>query len=251
MKLRALTLRAFARYASLAVGLIAVSSLAHARPVDGAQQDLALAMSRHMKMTTLRPIQPGDQQRADAIVAAARKVMERYTDYRKALASGYAILLPGARQSVYHFSRYPDFQENTIHFDPDKPASLLYARVPDPAVRYKLVGVMYTAPYEATEEELNRRVPLSIGRWHMHTNLCVPPVGHSAEMNGDDAKFGVRGSIVTADACQAAGGRFLPHYLGWMVHVYAFETDPSRIWVSGMDDEHGMQHDTMMPSMTM
>jgi hypothetical protein len=39
--------------------------------------------------------------------------------------------------------------------------------------------------------------------------------------------------------------------LGWMVHVYAYETGPARIWVSGMDDEHGMQHDTMMPSMTM
>ena len=85
----------------------------------------------------------------------------------------------------------------------------------------------------------------------MHINICAPPAGRSAEMNGDDASSASVGSIVTADACQAAGGQFNPHFLGWMVHVYAFETDPARIWVSGMDDERGMQHDTLMPSMTM
>jgi hypothetical protein len=35
-----------------------------------------------------------------------------------------------------------------------------------------------------------------------------------------------------------------------MVHVYPFETDPAKIWASGMGDEHGMQHDAM-PEMPM
>ena len=110
---------------------------------------------------------------------------------------------------------------------------------------------MYSAPEDASEDELNRRVPLSFGRWHLHTNLCIPSAGQKADMDSPDAKFGIRGSIDTEAACKAAGGRFLPHYLGWMVHVYAYETNPARIWISGMDDEHGMQYDTMMPGMTM
>ena len=87
---------------------------------------------------------------------------------------------------------------------------------------YKLVGVMYTAPYRASEEELNRRVPLSIARWHLHTNLCLPPAGGKADVLGTSAKFGLQGSIITAQACGEAGGTFLPHIFGWMVHVYPF-----------------------------
>jgi len=68
---------------------------------------------------------------------------------------------------------------------------------------------------------------------------------------GPDAKFGLQGSIVTAAACQAAGGSFLPHLFGWMVHVYPYEADPAKIWAAGMDDDHGMQHDTMPAGMDM
>jgi len=38
---------------------------------------------------------------------------------------------------------------------------------------------------------------------------------------------------------------FVPRIFGWMVHVYPYETDPAKIWAAGMDDKHGMQHDTM------
>jgi len=160
-------------YSVLAASFVGALCFVHVRQVYGAgqDQDMAKDMAAHMQMTALRPIQPGDQLRADAIVAAARKVMDRYADYRKALADGYAIFLPGVKQPVYHFTHDADFHENTVHFDPDRPTSLLYVRLPSPGPRYKLVGVMYGTP----EDELNRRVPLSIARWHVHTNLCVPP----------------------------------------------------------------------------
>ena len=51
-------------------------------------------MAGHMYMTSLRPQQPGDQQKADAVVAAAKQAMAPYEDYRKALADGYTIFLP-------------------------------------------------------------------------------------------------------------------------------------------------------------
>jgi hypothetical protein len=220
-----------------------------------AQSHSSDAMAGHMQMTSLRPGQPGDKERAAAIVAAARKAADPYKDYHKALEDGYAIFLPEVKQNVYHFTNYARAYRNRIDFDPSRPTSLLYEKVPAKAgveLGYKLVGVMYTAPYGVSDDELNRRVPLSIARWHLHTNLCVPARGieDDEDIMGTNPKFGLQGSITTASACRAAGGRFMPHLFGWMVHVYPYETDPKKTWASGMDDEHGMQHDAM-PGMPM
>jgi hypothetical protein len=115
---------------------------------------------------------------------------------------------------------------------------------------YKLIGVMYMARYDATDEQLNARIPLSIAQWHVHLNMCVPP--HPEERNWlvGDPTFGLSGSITTAEACSAAGGYFMPHLSGWMVHVYPFETDPAKVWGAGIDDDHGMEHNSM-PGMKM
>lgn len=214
------------------------------------------AMAGHMDMTALRALQPGDKQRATAIVAAARKAAEPYMDYRKALADGFSIFLPEIKQNVYHFTNNARAYRNNMDFDPLRPTSLLYEKVAAKGggqSGYKLVGVMYTAPYEVSEEELNRRVPLSIARWHLHTNLCMPLDADSddGDIIGMNPKFGLLGSITTANACRAAGGKFSHHVFGWMVHVYPFEKDPAKVWASGMEDEHGMQHDIMPAGMPM
>src|SRR5689334_1208605 len=47
------------------------------------------AMAGHVLITPLRPKQPGDEEKARAVVARAKAMMERYKDYRKALADGY------------------------------------------------------------------------------------------------------------------------------------------------------------------
>ncbi len=60
-------------------------------------------------------------------------------------------------------------------FDPDQPPALLYTKIDGPSPAYQLVGVMYTARYGATDEELDARIPLSIAQWHVHLNMCVPP----------------------------------------------------------------------------
>src|SRR6202521_3253065 len=46
-------------------------------------------MGPHMKMTALRPPQPGDAERAQQVVEAARKTSSKYVDYHAALADGY------------------------------------------------------------------------------------------------------------------------------------------------------------------
>src|ERR1700744_1042125 len=161
-------------------------------------------MSGHMYMTSLRPLKPGDQQKADAVVAAAKTAMAPYQDYRKALADGYEIFLPNVPQSQYHFTKYEYGREARSHFDPLKPTSLLYRKTANGS--YKLVGAMYTDRVEANEDELNRRIPLSIGRWHQHTNFCKAPAGQKSAYFGPDAKFGLLGSITTQESCDGSGG---------------------------------------------
>jgi hypothetical protein len=184
-------------------------------------------MGPHMHMTRLRELRPGDQERADAVVAAARKVGERYVDYHTALADGFKIFLPNVPQKMYHFTNYRYAFEAAFWFNPDHPTSLLYEKHGDD---YKLIGVMYTAPKRATPDELDKRIPLSIARWHAHVNLCLPPDDKKNEAWGPHPRFGLNGSISTREECEDAGGRFIPQIFGWMVHVYPFEKDPAQIW---------------------
>ena len=207
-------------------------------------------MSGHMYMTVIRSPRAGDQRKADEVVGAAKAAMAPYQDYRKALSDGYKIFLPDVPQSQYHFTNYQYGIEARAHFDPLKPTSLLYKKTTDGG--YKLVGAMYTDRVDATEEELNDRIPLSISHWHQHINFCKAPTGQKAAYFGPEAKFGLRGSITTKEACESAGGQFYPHIFGWMVHVYPYETEPKNIW-STNDDDQG--HDNMdrspMPGMKM
>jgi hypothetical protein len=210
----------------------------------------AINMGPHMSMTKLRPLAPGDQVRADAILAAAKKAAERYRDYRKAEADGYAIFMPDQRQNVYHFIRESSNLGDKDRFNPDQPPALLYSKIEGPNPGYKLVGVMYMARYGATDDELNARIPLSIAQWHVHMNMCVPPRPEERNWLMEDPTFGLSGSITTADACAAAGGYFKPHLSGWMVHIYPFETDPAKVWGAAMADDHGTEHKSM-PGMKM
>jgi len=179
----------------------------------------------HLRITARRPEQPGDRQRAAAIVEALRPAVAKYRDYHVALQHGYEIFLPDVQQPVYHFNNFMQAYAETFRFKPDQATSLLYRKT---AGGYELVGAMYTAPPEVPEAELDFRVPLSIAQWHAHVNICLPPRGFAAA--ADWTKFGPEGSLTAEDACAAAGGRFFPQLFGWMVHVYPFEKTLEKIW---------------------
>jgi len=200
---------------------------AHAmRAMEGRHMD----MGPHMKMTSLREPKPGDAERAAKVAESARKVAEKYEDYKTALADGFKIFMPNVPQKQYHFTNYSYAFEAIFHFDPDHPTSLLYEKH---GGGYKLIGVMYTAAKNANESELDERIPLSIAQWHAHVNLCLPPADKKSDPLGPHPTFGLAGSISTRDACDAAGGRFMPQVFGWMVHVYPFEQKPEDIWSVG------------------
>jgi len=194
-----------------------------ASPVDaGVQNAMSHAMpgmSLHMTMTPPRPPAPGDSARANAIVTQLRAAIARYRDVNVALADGFTPFLPNVRQHVYHFTRRSNAIKAAFTFDAARPTSLLYEKT---AGGYRLVGAMYTAPYRSSLADLDARVPLSIYPWHLHTNLCIPPRDQPArrrDRTNGTPLFGPKGSITTRAACDAAGGTFLPHLFGWMVHV--------------------------------
>src|SRR3954463_4079345 len=105
-------------------------------------EDRHMDMGAHMKMTTMRPVKAGDKEKAQQVVEAARKVAEKYQDYKVALADGFKIFFPDVPQKQYHFTNYEYGFQAAYKFDPDKPTSLLYEKHGE---NYKLIGVMYTA----------------------------------------------------------------------------------------------------------
>ena len=183
------------------------------------------AHSLHMHMTAMRPQTPADTARASEIVTQLRSGIEKYKDYHVALNDGYKIFLPNVPQPEYHFTKYANGFLEAFTFEPARPTSLLYKKTSD---GYELVGAMYTMPKRASEEQLNARVPLSVAMWHLHTNLCMPP--RDQRGTADMSKFGLKGTIATEDACDAAGGRFHPIIFGWMVHVYPYEDSLDKVF---------------------
>ena len=196
-----------------------------ARAANDDMSHMGMAMNAHMFMTALRPANAEDEARAEKIVEELRPAIEKYKDYRVTLEDGYRIFMPNVPQEHYHFTSWRNAMRAQFRFDPKRPTSLLYKKVNG---EYVLEGAMYTAPKRFSENQLNKRVPLSVARWHKHVNLCLPPKGMAAsEVNWKE--FG-QGSIATEEACEAAGGRWVPQIFNWMVHLYPFETDPGKIW---------------------
>jgi hypothetical protein len=114
-------------------------------------------MAAHMHMTELRPVHAGDAAKAQQVVEQARPALEKYRDYKVALAEGFRIFLPNVPQKMYHFTNYENAIGEAFRFDPAKPTSLLYEKHGDD---YKLIGAMYTAPVRFSEQQLDERVPL-------------------------------------------------------------------------------------------
>lgn len=194
----------------------------------------------HMLMTPTHPASPRDSARAAALLDTIRSALSRYRDVHVALADGYRPFLPRVKQAVYHYTNRRNALAERLRFDPAAPTSLLYRQ--DPGGALVLVGVMYSEGPNATLEELDRRVPLSIARWHEHVDWCLPPRGHPEQwrdsLNGKPV-FGPRSPIASPEACAAVQGRFVPRLFGWMVHVKAFAgDDPREVWGGEELHEH-------------
>jgi len=225
---RTLVIAALILAAALAIAA-ARPKTAHSAPCrDSCNMSDMAGMGLHMTLTPAMPAHPGDAQRADAIVGTLRTAIAKYRDYRVAEQDGFTPFLADIPQPQYHFTNWHNAVAAQFSFDPTRPTSLLYTKT---STGYELIGAMYTAPRSATLADLDARVPLSIAHWHEHVNFCKAPAGMGRDAYfWPGAKFGLAGSIATQDACQAAGGTFIPVLFNWMVHVYPFATSPADVW---------------------
>ena len=210
-------------------------------PAQGSHADHAvheamageMAENPHMRMTPSRPRSAADSARARAIADTVRRVLAKYADPAAAEADGYRLFLPNIKsQKVFHYTSWKHAVQEAFRFDPTAPTSILYKK--DARGTMKLVGAMYTMPKRSSPEELDARVPTSVATWHLHTNLCIPARDEArryADQQQGKPLFGLNGSIVTKQACDAENGRFLPTVFGWMVHANVFEgTDLATVW---------------------
>src|SRR5919201_1699718 len=154
----------------------------------------------HLRMTALRPPTPADSARAAAVLAVMRRDLAQYKDIRVAQADGFREFIPAAGAPIHHLTKIRWAFESRNSFDPSHPTSLLYDR------SLELVGAMFTAPAQMSEDDLNARLPLSIARWHQHVNWCLPPFGQRErwrEMRNGSPVFGPKSPIATEAECGA------------------------------------------------
>lgn len=165
--------------------------------------------SSHMKVTPSPAPTPEEARRASETLAAIKAATEKYTDYRVAEQAGYINQNPkpykAGAKNERHFSSGGGKKFNTNTLDPAHPTSLLYEM--DATGDYHLKGVMFTAPIQADESDLNERYfPISETIWHKHLNKC--------KIKGEDVK-----GVTTPEACKAKGGTFREES-NWMTHLY-------------------------------
>jgi len=192
----------------------------------------SMKMGSHMQMSLKGETAPGDSARAAEILAAAEAVLSRYSDVETAVRDGYKPFFPTGRMGEeIHYTNYRYRRKEQQHVDYSRPGSILYRRT---AQGMKAVGVMYTAPVDASAAQLNAIAPLSIATWHRHVDFCGGPKTLPLDQQfGPKARFGPQGSIHTEEECRAAQGLWIPVVLNWMTHVYPNEQEK---W-GGMDME--------------
>ena len=201
------------------------------------------AMAKHMAYSTPRPLSAADSIQSAQVVNELRQAIAKYQDVSVAQADGYKMFAPQIKnQPQYHFTKKWNAIRNQFGFDPSRPTSLLYKK--DAQGQFHLIGAMYTASKGTSEDDLNKRVPLSVAHWHRHVNWCIP--ARRAKERWTETKngrpvFGPLG-VATREECDVANGRFIPQAFGWMLHASAFGGNDLRsIWHDDhMDHDHAM-----------
>jgi hypothetical protein len=176
----------------------------------------------HMQMSLKGEAAPGDDARAGEILKVADKVLSRYRDVKTAVHDGYKPFFPSGKiGEEIHYTNYRYRRNEQQHIDYGRPGSILYKRTSE---GLQAIGVMYTAPADASPQQLDAIAPLSVATWHRHVDFCGGPKNLPAsDQFGPSARFGPQGSIHTQEACIAAQGLWIPLVLEWMTHVYPNE----------------------------
>jgi hypothetical protein len=185
---------------------------------------LAKNLALHVEYTVLRPENDADKARAATLVTDLQHALAKYQDYHVAEAEGFEPFHLEFKDPVVEFLKH---SSDLKAFSISDPISLAYK--PTPEGGYKLIGATYAEQKNASDDQLNKDIPLSVARWRRDINLCLPARGTGTKTT-DRNKFDSIGSIATKQACDAVGGRFIPVLFGWTIEVHPWEQDPKRVW---------------------
>lgn len=187
----------------------------------------------HLTLTPITQTQPGDLESCDRLIATLKHSLAKFEQTTEAEKAGYWKFPPNSDDLniVHYVNPWLSHLENW-RIDPTLPGSILYQRQPNE--KLKLIGAMFNAPVDSTIEELNKRIPTSVARWHLHTNICLPePIWDEGQWQRKKEGYPVFGPfspIATQTECEKVGGKFKETVLGWMVHVYAFTENSQDIF---------------------
>ena len=132
---------------------------------------------------------------------------ERYRDVDVALAEGFTKITDEVPNMGAHFVNAARSLDDI--FDPSQPEMLLY--VADDAGELELVGTAFVLPIPLASPDHPEAFAGPLDNWHVHYNLCTGP--------------GVTSRSATPEACEAAGGIWVPGY-GWMIHAWVWNDNP-------------------------
>jgi hypothetical protein len=198
-----------------------------------AQADEPAIAHAHMSFTPVRPGTAADSARALEVVEHLRAAVAPYQTLEAAEAAGYQSrkdpeMVKGAR--ILHVGKRMGLPGQSKPFDPSAPQALLYRRGADG--KFRLAGAMYVAPLSATLDDLDAMIPLSVAHWHQHMNICI---------SGSARSFRRIPKATTAEACEAAGGRFRAESR-YMVHVMTDAgTNLAKVFPLGQDQMEEME----------
>jgi hypothetical protein len=156
-----------------------------------------------------------DLQSAVETLKKAQSATEKYQDVRVAEADGYRVFGPYVAGMGFH---YVNTRLARVGFDAEHPPILLYEKDDDAASGLRLVGVSYTLPVHAGDDEqpVVAPFPRALAAWHKHANICL------------FANRSIRTKLNDVE-CIQEGGRFIAE-TDWMLHAWIWKDNPAGVF---------------------
>jgi hypothetical protein len=155
---------------AIAAGNDAPKATPKAGSAAGAQTASAPAGHVHSAVVPAGSVSAASQARADKLLAATKKYLPQWSDYKTAEADGF-VSIGDALTGFEHFVNAANsLTPGTL--DAQHPESLVYAVYRNGTK--KLVSAMYIA---ARGTDINNVPDVGGNPWHIHDNLCWDPTG--------------------------------------------------------------------------
>ncbi len=167
------------------------------------------------------------------VVAAVKASIREIQDYKNAIADGYLRGNPEVKQTWLPLQQWSLRTRGRPALRPHRNQPRCSTLRPPTPGGFKPKGVMLPPSSNATESELNDRIPLSMAHWRISTSISV--VRMPAKVKGVFRRSPEVRHVRVNDSQQGkrVRRRMEPGYFRtsstWMIHVFPYEDDAWRI----------------------